>query len=175
MLAHMQWKPRRQLNAVDLEFQEVVVDKQIPWKKSKFLGDVFFLFLELKKNANFVQGHLKTHFTGNSIFFSSSLRPLGTYFVTQKARVSFKHLWWSKSSCGVRWIFWPRSTGLGKLQRRDLAEVVLEYCRCGWLEICGEHLWGFCATCPKFWVGEKNNRNVELGFSAEKGDQWEDL
>ena len=26
---------------------------------------------------------------------------------------------------------WPRSTGLGKLQRRDLAEVVLEYCRCG--------------------------------------------
>lgn len=116
-------------------------------KESNFLGDLFFFSVSgLKKNLRDIWRHI---WSENDSFFSDPALDLWGSLIWSTLKMMAEIF-----VRGPFDFFWPRSTGLGKLQRRDLAEVVLEYCRCGWLEFCGEHLW-WKKTCPTFWVGEK--------------------
>lgn len=121
------------------------------------------LFFSVSGLKNIFKGHLKTHLKWKQfVFFRFSLRFVGIF--------NLKHLGDDGRNLranGPFDFFWPRSTGLGKLQRRDLAEVVLEYCRCGWLEFFGEHLW-WKKTCPTFWVGEKPIETWNLFFLPKR-------
>ena len=67
--------------------------------------------------------------------------------------------------------FLARSTGLGKLQRRDLAEVVLEYCRWGDWEFV-ENTGG--AELSQNWGKEKIQWTCGTCLFS-KSKQWEDL